>query len=422
MNVKYINRTLEKTVNKFIGKYPVIMITGPRQVGKTTLLNYLSMKSEEKINYVSLDDMLVRNLANEDPELFLRTYETPLVIDEFQYAPNLLSYIKMNVDARRKNEMFGDGEKTNTLYYLTGSQIFQTMKYVSDSLAGRIGIFDMFALSTREINNSVDESFIPKIDLLRKKVKLKNLSTNKIYERILKGSYPEIYSDKEIPIENYYSTYIRTYIERDIRTIINVKDENKFVNFLASLAARTGAEYNGNSIANEIGVTNKTVDEWISILKNTGIIYLLGTYSNNKVSNAIKKPKIYFMDTGLACYLTGYTDATILEKSAYSGAIFETYIISEIIKSYTNNGLDPRKHLYFYRDSSQKEIDLLVIDNNVVYPVEIKKSANPHRDAIKNFSVVDKFELPVGNGIVLCLAKDIIAIDSNNFIVPIEYI
>lgn len=420
--MNYRNRTMEQTIHSYIGKYPIIMITGPRQVGKTTLLNYLSSISKEKINYISLDDMMIRAQANEDPELFLRTHETPLVIDEFQYAPNLLSYIKINVDEAKQNEIFGDQKETGTLYYLTGSQVFQTMANVTESLSGRVGIFDLFAFSSRELYAQKEVPFIPKIELLKEKTPLKRVSTIKLFERILKGSYPEIHRDKEIPVEHYYSNYIRTYIERDIREIIHIKDENKFVKFLTSLAARTGNELNTSTISSEIGMDNKTIEEWISILKNTGIIYLLQTYTNNSVSRAIKRPKLYFMDTGLACYLTGYTDATILEKSAYSGLIFETYIVSEIIKSYTNNGIDPRKHLYYYRDTNQREIDLIVVDNQVAYPVEIKKSSNPGADAIKNFDVVHKFEMETGNGIVLCLCKDIVAINENNYYVPIEYI
>lgn len=420
--MEYINRTMEKTLEEYIGKYPIIMITGPRQVGKTTLLNYLKSVSKDNLNYVTLDDMITRIQANEDPELFLRTHENPLVIDEFQYSPNLLSYIKMVVDEARQNEIFGDKKKTGTLYYLTGSQVFQTMKNVTESLSGRVGIFDLFAFSDRELNKIEENVFIPKIGELKTKKKLKRLSTTKIFERIITGSYPDVHYGNKIPVENYYSNYIRTYIERDIRDLINIKNENKFVKFISSMAARTGQEFNASRVGAEVGIDDKTANEWVSILKNTGIVYLLQPHTNNNVSRAIKRQKLYFMDTGLACYLTGYTDAVILEKSAYSGAIFETYIISEIIKSYTNNGIDPRKHLYFFRDSNQKEIDLLVIDNNIVYPVEIKKSSNPGYEAIKNFNVVDKFEMKKGNGIVLCLCKDITAIDENNYYVPIEYI
>ncbi len=420
--MEYKNRALEKTLKKYIGKYPVIMITGPRQVGKTTLLKYLSLGKKEKINYVTFDDPLLRVQANDDPELFLRTHETPLIIDEFQYAPNLLSYIKIKVDNARNDALFDTKKKVGTLYYLTGSQVFQTMRNVSESLAGRIGIFDLLPFSSRELNEVTSEAFIPEITSLKKRTPVKFLNPTKIFERILKGSYPEIYYGMKIDFENYYQSYIRTYLERDIREIIKIKDENKFIKFISSLAARTGQELVSSQIGREIGIDNKTVEEWLSILKNTGIVYLLQPFMNNNVSRIIKRPKIYFLDTGLACYLTGYSTATILEKSAYSGPIFETYVISEIIKSFINDGKDPRNHLFYYRDNNQREIDLLIKNEEKIYPIEIKKSATPRKEAIKSFDIVKNFELKTGNGIVLCLIKEITAIDDNNYFVPIEYI
>lgn len=419
---KYKTRTIEKSLNSLIGNCPVIMITGPRQVGKTTLLNHLVATSKEKINYVSLDNILIRSQAVEDPEMFLRNYETPLIIDEFQYAPELLSYIKIKVDNARKNEMFGDKKEVGTLYYLTGSQVFQTMKGVSESLAGRIGILDLYGFSTRELEGVEEPIFIPDINLLKNKQRVKTKSIGEIFENIITGSYPEVNNNKERDREQFYETYIRTYIERDVRQLINIKDENKFIKFISSIAARTAQEYNAFDIANDIGIDSKTVDEWISILKNTNLIYMLQAYSNNNVQKAIKRPKIYFMDTGLACYLTGYINSTTLERSAYNGAIFETYIISEIIKSYTNNGKDPRTRLYYYRDTNQKEIDLLIFYDNKVYPVEIKKSANPGKTALKNFDIVKKFGAEVGNGVVLCMLENIMAIEKENYFVPIEYV
>ncbi|HBC85249.1 MAG TPA: ATPase [Clostridiales bacterium] len=419
---KYKTRTIETCLNSLIGNCPVIMITGPRQVGKTTLLSHLKATSKEKINFVSLDNLLLRSQAIEDPELFLRNYETPLIIDEFQYAPELLSYIKIQVDKARQNELFGDGKDVGTLYYLTGSQIFQTMENVSESLAGRIGILDLYGFSERELEDLEETIFIPDINLLKNKKRVKTKLTSEIFEKIINGSYPEVNNNNGRNREQFYEDYIRTYIERDVRQLINIKDENKFVKFISSVAARTAQEYNAFDIANDIGIDSKTVDEWISILKNTNLIYMLQAYSNNNVQKAIKRPKIYFMDTGLACYLTGYISSTTLERSAYNGAIFETYIISEIVKSYTNNGKSPKSRLYYYRDTNQKEIDLLVFYDNKVYPVEIKKSANPGKTALKNFDIVNKFGVDIGNGVVLCMMEDILAIDENNFYVPIEYI
>ena len=419
---KYKTRTIEKSLNALINTCPVIMITGPRQVGKTTLLNHLVATSKEKINYISLDNLLIRSQAIEDPELFLRTYETPLIIDEFQYAPELLSYIKIKVDNARQNELFGDGKNVGTLYYLTGSQVFQTMQNVSESLAGRIGILDLYGFSEREIENKEETIFLPDIKILKNKERTRTKTTSELFEKIINGSYPEVNNQEGRNREQFYEAYIRTYIERDIRQLINIKDENKFLKFISSVAARTAQEYNAMDIANDVEIDSKTVDEWMSILKNTNLIYMLPSYSNNNVQNAIKRPTLYFMDTGLACYLTGYMSSDTLEKSAYNGAIFETYIISEIIKSYTNNGKDPRARLYYYRDTNQKEIDLLIFYDNKVYPVEIKKSANPGKNAIKNFDIVSKFGTEVGNGTILCMMENIMAIDENNYYVPIEYV
>lgn len=419
--MKYISRAMEKKLVSMIDKYQVIMITGPRQVGKSTLLSYISRKLNKNINKVTLDDLILRSQAQDDPELFLRTHETPLIIDEFQKAPELLSYIKMIVDNDNEKIVFGEKEKIETLYFLTGSQIFETMEEISESLAGRVGILDLYGLSEREIEKKESDLFIPNINDIRKRERTEYKSTINLYKKIYRGSYPELYTtDKDI--EKYYSDYFRTFIEKDIRKLINIKDENKFIKFVSSLAARTGQEFIASSVSSEVGIDDKTASSWLSILKNTGVIYLLQPYMNNSVGRAVKREKVYFTDTGLACYLAGYVDYITLEKSAYSGPIFETYVVGEIIKSFVNYGRDARKHLYYYRDNNQKEIDLLINYNNVIYPIEIKKSANPGKDAIKNFDVVNNFEMQRGNGIVLCMTKDIIAYDENNYMVPIEYI
>ncbi len=418
---EYKTRSIETTLNKMINKFPVILITGARQVGKTTLLNHLQQENSS-INYVSLDNMLLRAQANEDPELFLRSYETPLIIDEFQYAPNLLTYIKIKVDESRKKSMFETKEEVGTLYYLTGSQVFETMKDVSESLAGRVGILDLYGFSTREINNEKDITFIPDIELLRERKKLPILTMPKLFERIINGSYPDVVNATEEIREKFYESYIRTYIERDVRKIINIKDETKFIKFISSVAARTSQEYNASDIAKDVEIDSKTAEEWLSILKNTNLVYMLNSYSNNNIKKIVKRPKLYFMDTGLACYLTGYFNVTTLERSAYAGAIFETYVITEIIKSYANNGKSPKQRLYYYRDHLGKEIDLLIIYDNKIYPVEIKKSSNPGINAIKNFDVVTNFGYEVGTGLVLCMMENIISINENNYYVPIEYI
>lgn len=419
---KYIKRTMEETLCKIADSFPVVMITGPRQVGKTTLLNMIKSKKFITLNYISLDDINVRALAIEDPELFLRTYKAPLIIDEFQYAPNLLSYIKIIVDNKRLESLKNDSISPNGLFYLTGSQAFQTMNQVSESLAGRIGILDLYGLTTREINAKDESFFLPDIKLLETKEKVKELDTITLYKKILKGSYPELYRNENIDTNKYFETYIRTYIERDIRQLINVQDEIKFLKFISNVAVRTAQELNMTDICSGVGIANSTGEQWLSILTNTGLVYLLQPYSNNNVSRIVKKPKIYFMDTGIACYLAGYLDAVTLEKSAFNGAIFETYVITEIIKSYTNQGMDARKYLYYYRDNNGKEIDLLIVYNNIIYPIEIKKNSNPSKESIKNFNVIEKFNIQAGTGGVICMKSTLFPIDKNNYFIPIELI
>lgn len=419
---KYIKRTIEEEIYKISKTFPVVIVTGPRQVGKTTLLNKINKETGEKINYISLDNLDARMLAVEDPELFLRTYQMPLIIDEFQYAPRILSYIKIIVDQKRLENLENNKVECNGLFYLTGSQIFQTMKDVTESLAGRVGILDLYGLTNREIEEKEEDIFLPELSILKNKVSTEKLSTIELYEKIIKGSYPDLYKNEEIDRKKFYETYIKTYIERDIRQIVNIQDELKFLKFISNVAVRTGQELNISDICNGIGITNSTGESWLSILTNTGLVYLLQPYSNNNVARIVKKPKIYFMDTGLACYLAGYLDAITLEKSAYNGAIFETYVITEIIKSFTNKGMDVKKYLYYYRDNNGKKIDLLIIYNNVVYPIEIKKSANPGTEAIKHFDIVKKFGLKVGNGGVICMKEQLFPIDKENNYIPIELI
>ena len=416
----YIKRNIEKVFKEMENTFPVVMVTGPRQVGKTTLLKELI--ENKRINYVTLDNLDARALAKEDPELFLRTYETPLIIDEFQYAPNILSYIKIKVDEKRQEKLKDDNVKVNGLFYLTGSQAFEIMEETSESLAGRVGVLDLYTLSNREINGLEGKVFLPDLKLLKERKKTKILTTSNLFEKILNGGYPEILVNKEMDRTKFFDSYIRTYIERDIRKLINVQDEIKFYRFIGNIAARTAQELNMTDICKDIGITNTTGEKWLSILVNTGLVFLLGSYSNNTVARTVKRPKIYMTDTGLSCYLAGYLDSLTLEKSAYNGAIFETYVITEILKSFSNNGKDARKYLYYYRDNNGKEIDLLIIYDNVVYPIEIKKGASPKIDATKNFDVVKKFGMQVGNGGVICMKQDIFPIDKDNNYIPVEYL
>lgn len=414
---KYITRNVEKVVKNLSHQFPVVMVTGPRQVGKTTMLRHIN----KEINYVTLDDLNVRNLAVNDPELFLETYEPPLIIDEFQYAPNLLSYIKIKVDEMRIDKTFNDTKSFDALYYLTGSQSFVSMKNVSESLAGRVGIIEMNGLSTSELQGIDKMPFVPNILQLKNNLNNK-METNKLFDRIFKGSYPELYVNENISVETFYNSYVKTYIERDIRDLINISDEIKFMKFMTSVAARTGEELNITTVANDAEISVPTANSWLSILVNTGLVVLLEPFSNNVIKRTIKRPKIYFMDTGLACYLAKYPSSDILEVSSYSGHIFETYVVSEIIKSYANNGKDYKKYLFYYRDEKKREIDLIIDYENILYPVEIKKGKHPNGECVKNFSVLNKLNNEIAQGIVLCMIDQIFPIDRNNYYVPISYI
>lgn len=415
---KYIKRNIESVVMRLSKGFPVVMVTGPRQVGKTTMLRHIN----KNINYVSLDNLNARDLAISDPELFLETYKTPLVIDEFQYAPNLLSYIKIRVDEARFDRVFNSGDDVNVMYYLTVSQSFLSMKNVSESLAGRVGIIEMYGLSTNELNMQSDEIFIPEISELQKKKISNKPDSNKIFERIFKGSYPELYINENVTLNEYYESYVKTYIERDIRDLINISDEIKFMKFMTSIAARTGEELNITTVANDAEISVPTAQSWLSILVNTGLVILLEPFSNNVIKRTIKRPKIYFMDTGLACYLAKYPSAEILEASAYAEHIFETYVVSEIVKTFANNGKDFKRYLFYYRDDKKREIDLIIDYNNKLYPIEIKKGKKPNGECTKNFEVLGNLNMEIGKGIVLCMCDEIFPIDRDNYYVPVNYI
>ena len=403
----YIKRILEKRVKYLADHFPIVLLCGARQVGKTTLLKKIA-ETNDGIQYITLDYPRVRQLAKEDPELFLQQYPAPLIIDEIQYAPELLPYIKIKADEKKENGM----------YYLTGSQMFHMMSNVSESLAGRVGILSMYSLSRAEIEGRDNQAFNPAY--------IKNITTSdtviEVFDRILKGGMPRVISDPELSAEDYYGSYIQTYIERDIRDLINIKDESKFIKFISCVAARISQEVNLADIAKDIGIDGKTADRWLSILVSSGIVILLKPYSGNTIKRIVKRPKLYFMDTGLACYLSMWNNARALEISAMAGAMFENYVISEIVKSYANNGIDIRSRLVYYRDNNGKEIDLMIIENGILYPIEIKKSADPGKGAIKNFSVLSSLQEEIGEGGVVCMSSMVIPLDSKNKLIPIGVI
>ena len=414
----YIKRALEDTVRKTSATFPVMLVIGPRQVGKSTMLERLA---EPNRKIVTLDDPDIRYLAKSDPALFFQRYTPPVLIDEVQYAAaELFPYIKMAVDKSKRN---GD-------FWITGSQAFVMMQNVSESLAGRVGIINLLGLSTSEINAVSSEVFTTDSERLMKRIeKAKKFDLNGLYSRIFKGSMPKLYADDNVDLEMYYRSYIDSYLKRDIKDLTQVADEMAFYNFMTVVAARTAKPVVYDEIARECGISSPTAKKWLSILKTSNIIALVQPYSNNLLKRVTKMQLLHFLDTGLCSHLLKWGNPEALERGAMSGAFFESYVFSEIYKSYLNAGKEPP--IYYYRDKDKKEIDLLIYENGTLYPIEIKKSASPGKDAIKHFGVLkpvtepEKFgelsqtKMKIGNGAVVCMANDLLPIDAKNWYVPV---
>mgnify|MGYP002797185451 FL=1 len=419
----YIKRAAEDTIERLSEMFPVLLVTGPRQVGKTTLLQKLAgvqrSKGKER-KYVTLDDPDARYLAKLDPALFLQRYSPPVLIDEIQYATELLPYIKMSVDRSREKGGF----------WITGSQVFRLMNNVSESLAGRVGIVNLLGLSDAEIYQEPSEPFQTEPEYLMNRLKVRTPhGLNEIYNRIFKGSMPELYADGNIDWEIYYRSYVDTYLQRDIRDLAQVADEMQFYNFMTVVAAHTSKPVIYEELANMAGVSSPTAKKWLSILVSSHIIALVQPYHNNALKRVVKMPLLHFLDTGLAAYLLKWGNPEALEKGAMSGAFFESYVFSEIYKSYLNAGKEPP--VFYYRDRDQKEIDLLLYQNGVLSPIEIKKAASPGKTAIKNFDVLkpvtraehfdglESLKVEIGTGSVVCMANDLLPVNEKNWYVPV---
>lgn len=387
--------------------FPAVLLTGPRQVGKTTFLRKLAGPERK---YVSLDNMLDVQLARTDPRAFLARYEPPVLIDEIQYAPELLPYIKLMIDEAR----LAQAPSCNGMFWLTGSQQFQMMKGVTESLAGRVGIVDMLGFSQAELDGRESKPFLPDRDFA---VKQSHLDLLSLYRQIWLGSFPGIARGEDAQREMFYSAYVRTYLERDVRDLGSVNDLERFFRFLRSVAARTGQLLNYADLARDADVNVATAKNWLSVLKASGLIFLLEPYSNNLTSRLVRTPKLYMLDTGLCTWLTQWPTPQILEAGAMSGAIFETWCFTEILKSYWHNG-QSRPGLFFYRDKDQKEIDLVIEVGGTLYPVEFKKSASPSLDDCRHFRVLERFKKPIGMGGLVCMYPEVFQIRENCRIIP----
>lgn len=403
----YRYRTLEAFLKKATAQFSVLLLTGPRQVGKTTLLQHLSSADR---TYVSLDDPGIALLARQEPALFLQRFKPPLLIDEIQYAPQLLPFIKLHVDKHKK---MGD-------FWLTGSQQFQLMRGVSESLAGRVGIVQLLGLSLKERLNEgqADEPFLPIPDRLEKRLRhSKPLSLKELYALIWTGSFPAMDLNPTMDRNLFYSSYVQTYLQRDVRDLARVGDEGAFLKFLRAAAARTAQLLNLSDMARDVGISPVTAKQWLSILETSGLIYLLEPYHTNVTKRLIKSPKLHFLDTGLAAYLTEWSSSETLEAGAMSGSILETFVFTEILKSYWHNGR--QAPLYYYRDKDKKEIDLLIVQDNTLYPIECKKTASPTPESCRYFRVLETLKMPIGDGAIVCLSNTLLPIAQHVQAVPV---
>lgn len=405
---KIIPRIILKILKKTAKHFPVLMVTGPRQIGKTTLL---ALAAKKTMRYVSLDSLQTRILAQQEPELFLEKYPPPVIIDEVQYAPELFPYIKISVDTSRKNGQF----------WLTGSQQFHLMKNVTESLAGRVGILPMLGLSNAEHEERELPPFIPTKTWLKSAEKSpKPMSTSQYYQRIWRGSFPALALNPSNSWDVFYHSYIETYIERDVQALANVVQKTSFLKFLRAAAVRTGQLLNFADLARDADIDFKTAKSWLSILEASGLIYLLPSYHNNQSKRLVKTPKLYFLDTGLVCYLAEWSSAKTLEAGAMSGAILETFLFAEIIKSYLNQGKQGR--FYFYRDKNLKEIDLLIERDGKLHPIEFKKTSNPHASMLAHAENIAHKNIQIGEGAIICFVKDQIPLAKNITAIPVWFL
>ena len=407
----YISRAIEKTFLAAVRDFKVVLVTGPRQCGKTTMMKKMAEDENRGRKYISLDDFAARKMAVESPNLFLQVYKPPVFIDEVQYAPQLFSYIKI----------YGDEYQQPGDIWLSGAQIFKLLENVQESLAGRVGILKMNTFSQAEIEEVESSPFRPEIEyLIARGENRKKIEMPELYERIFKGSLPDVVQHELSSRDRLYSSYIATYIERDVREISGIIDSLKFYDFVTATAAHIGQIINFRTIADAAGISVQTAKEWMQILERLGIIFFLHPYTNNLLKRTISKPKLYFYDTGLAIYLTRWSDSITLMNGSFNVAALENFVVSEIVKSYYNAGEE--HYINYYRDKDAKEIDIVREINNTVYPMEIKKTGLPDERITKVFSVLENKGKTVAPGIVLCTAQNISTLGKGNYVVPNAFV
>lgn len=414
----YYSRTIEKKINLIKNEYAAITIYGARQVGKSTVVEHIF---EDQLSNITLDDLNERALANDNPKLFLEAHPWPLIIDEIQKGIPLLDEIKIKIDEVKKS-CLKQNKKVPLMYILTGSNQLELQKAVAESLSGRTAILTMSSLANNEIERIEGNIFKPELEVIRDKYK--NIDRKKLYktkkeifEKIFKGGMPE-YIDKKLNRTTFFSSYIKTHMERDVMKLISVDKERDFLRFLEYMALRTAQQINYDDIARSVGIDARTVKSWISILVTSGIAVTLEPYAKNLSDRVTKMEKFYFLDTGLCAYLCKWPNAEMLEKGVMSGAFYETYVISEIIKSYMNAGEDYRQSFYYYRDKDKKEADLIIEGPDCIYPIEVKKGINPVNRKF-NFKFLEKYGKRIMTGFVIDSREDLLPINENNWYLPI---
>lgn len=408
--MKYIERTLERKFLKMSSFFKAVLITGARQVGKTTILKHLA--EGQKRTYVSMDNTMARTLAKSDPVLFFQTYKPPIIIDEIQKAPELFEQIKIMCDESEERGLF----------WLTSSQQYNMMKNVRETLAGRIGILELYSLS----KNEVDGIWFPnEMDFSLACLQQRQACTGKndvvdVFDHIWRGGMPDaIYADAE-QRQEYYNSYIETYLMRDVSEEGGITDSVRFRKFLNACAALVAEQVNYKTLAEAAEISQPTAKEWLRLLQGLGIIYLLQPFANNELKRLAKTPKLYFCDTGLCAYLSMWLTRDTLMNGAASGHYFENYVIIELVKNFSYSSV--KANLTYYRDSNAKEIDVMVEENGLIHPLEIKKSANPDRREIKKYEIIDKTNLERGSGGIICMCEEVIPIDGKNCFIPCNLI
>jgi predicted AAA+ superfamily ATPase len=401
-------RTIQPVIERVSKAFPVLLLTGMRQIGKSWVVEHLGANGRR---YVSLDDIKARTLARIDPQRFIEENPPPVIIDEVQYAPELFSQIKIYVDKAKKEGAF----------WLTGSQIYRLIKGIQESLAGRVAILEMLGFSYKEIIKEPGNSapFLPSLKLTKKAPGSRPLTSPQVFEKIWLGSFPRLIVNRKAAEMRtlFYSSYIQTYIERDVKDFYNIENALNFYNFLVAAAARTGQLLNYSDLARDAHIDLRTAKLWLEILERSGVVHLLYPYHSNNSKRTVKTPKLYFLDTGLASYLCSWDTPETLRNGAQSGSMLETYAFAEIMKSYWHNGETPS--IFFYRDTDQKEVDFLIEKNMTLYPVEVKKTANPNADDFKVFKTLSVFKKPVGTGAVICLYNKTTSIGADVISIPV---